>query len=101
MRHHTRRLICAAILCGLAGCGGYGEISPAGYDYAKALYSICNREDESRLETFSSMLEEARRTGELTATEADWLADIVSTARRGEWEAATSASRRMLMDQVE
>lgn len=91
-------LITAALL---PGCGGYGEISPRAYEYAAALYSICNRRDEGRLEEFSIRLNEARRTGQISDTEAQWLADIAGQAREGEWADASAEARRLLIDQVE
>ena len=84
-----------------AGCGGYGEISPHSYEYAKALYSICNRQDESRLDPFSEQLLAAADAGELPVHEAEWMEDIADLARDGQWEDAARKSRRMLMDQVE
>ena len=97
-------IVLLAILAGaplFRGCGGYPEVSRETYEYATALYAICNRRDEARLETFSTMLGEARRAGDVTQREAGWLADIVGQAREGEWEQATLNARRILQDQVE
>ncbi|REJ91520.1 MAG: hypothetical protein DWQ34_14655 [Planctomycetota bacterium] len=90
-----------ALLVILNGCGGYGDISPHGYEYATALYSICNRRDEARLESFSQQLIAAREAGELPEHEAEWMEEIIDLARNGEWEDAARKSRRILMDQVE
>lgn len=91
-------LLVAASLLG--GCGGYGEISPRAYEYATALYAICNRRDESRLDEFSTMLRDDLQAENITEEEADWLADIVGTARTGNWKEATTSARRMLADQI-
>ena len=88
------------LLCAV-GCGGYGEISPHSYEYAQALYSICNRQDEARLDPFSEQLLAAADAGELPVHEAEWMEDIADLARDGQWEDAARKSRRMLMDQVE
>ena len=93
--------LAAVILLSFAGCGGYGEISPHSYEYATALYSICNRQDKARLDPFSEQLIAARDAGELPAHEAQWMEDIADLARDGQWEDAAQKSRRMLMDQVE
>lgn len=96
-------LLIIALLAGsplLNGCG-YGEVTPRGYDYAKALYSICNRRDEARLEQFASLIEADLSDGEISEREGDWLNDIVAQAREGHWSEANAAVRRLLEDQVE
>ena len=84
----------------LRGCGGYGEVGSTAYLHAKALYSICNRQDAERLETFSSSLAAALDTGEITAREHRWLEDIMAQAKAGDWQEATINSRRLIKDQV-
>jgi hypothetical protein len=79
---------------------GYGELSPKGYEYAKALYSICNRQDEARLEEIAKMLSEARANGDVSQRESDWLHEAIAVAQSGEWEEANLLARRMLEDQV-
>lgn len=83
------------------GCGGYGEVGPQAYEHAKALYSICNRRDKERLETFSASLSAAQSEGEVSEREQSWMEDIVAEARAGNWEAATKQSRRLMEDQAE
>jgi hypothetical protein len=90
----------AASLLLAAGCGGYGEVSPAAYDFATALYSISNGRAADRLDEVNTLIEAARTRGELTANEASWLIAIVSDARSGDWAAAAKQSRRMIADQV-
>ena len=90
-------LIC---VCMLLGCGGYDEISPQAYEYSKALYSICNRSDQARLEQFAAQLASAEEKQELTSTEAAWLNNIVATAQSGDWPSATKEARQLMEDQI-
>ena len=100
MRGNTYRLACVlTFILVLVGCG-YGEVSPATYQYAKALYSICNRRAESQLDQAGEQIEAARSRGELSEQEAKWLKQILDDAAEGDWEAATKAARRMMEDQV-
>lgn len=93
--------ICVASVLVLGGCGGYEEIGPHAYEYATALYAICNQRDEARLEQFSAALEDAQEAGDVTDVEAGEIGVIVSLARAGEWEDATKESRQLLLDQVD
>lgn len=90
-------LITMAVL--FTGCG-YGEISPAAYDYSMAMYAISNRQATDKLDGVSQQIEASLAAGELTAREAAWLEDIIQDGRRGEWKSAAKASRRMMEDQV-
>lgn len=99
----TVRRGCVLVLLGglmFAGCG-YGEITPRCYDYAKALYSICNRRDADRLEEFAALVEADLQSGELGEQEAGWLRDIADEARAGDWPDAQAAARQLLEDQVQ
>jgi hypothetical protein len=103
--HPTRWRFCltpllAASLFLAAGCGGYGEVSPAAYDIATALYSISNGRAADRLAEINTKIEAARASGDLTEQEASWLSAIVSDARNGDWAVAAKESRRILADQV-
>lgn len=100
MKRFPLALFFLLVVLPLVGCG-YGEVSPKTYEYATALYSICNLQDEARLKKFTEMLEEAKTNGELPEKEADWLLDIVDRAQAGSWEQAAQMARRMLADQVE
>lgn len=82
------------------GCGGYGEVSPTTYEYAKALYGISNRHAEGKLPSVGRGIAAAQMRGEISDREADWLAAIVTDATDGHWDAAQSAARRMMEDQV-
>ena len=90
-----------AMLTMFRGCGGYGEVGPGAYEHAKALYSICNRQDASRLEQFASSLKGAADAGEVTANEQEWLAEIVALAQAGDWQEATASARQLMEDQVQ
>lgn len=92
----------AAIALGVllvSGCG-YGEVSPAAYEYAKALYGVANREAADRLDGVADQIKADEASGEITPTEAEWLGEIVEQARAGDWPGAAAAARRMMQDQV-
>jgi hypothetical protein len=96
------RWLVASLFAALSAAGcGYGEVTPRCYDYAKALYSICNRRDADRLEEFDALIEADLLAGELAEREAGWLRQIADQARSGEWASAQSAARKLLDDQVE
>ena len=103
----TRQHIISAAQLGLltvillAGCGGYGAVSHGTYEHAMALYSICNRQDEPRLNEFLARLESNQTAGRISARESGWLREIVEVAQGGEWQQAAAMSRQMLSDQVE
>ena len=79
---------------------GYGELSPKSYDYAKALYSICNLKDDKRLAKVETMITDSAKNGEITERERGWLQDVIDRARDGDWETATARARRMMADQI-
>ena len=101
----ARRSALAACLlaCGAwsSGCGGYGEVSPLGYDYAMALYSICNRKSSEELAPLRAQIEQSRSQQELSEKHALWLTDIIDDAEGGDWESARSDARRLMEDQVQ
>jgi hypothetical protein len=82
------------------GCGGYGEISPSAYQYAKALYGISNRQREEKLAAVDAQILAAYDRGEISAQEAEWFDLIIEDAANGHWIAAQTAARRMMEDQV-
>ena len=92
--------ICFSLILSTLGCGGYGEVSPTAYEYAKALYSITNRKAQDRLELVDAQIDTAHDEGKLTDQESQWLLDIVEEANGGDWQSANRASRRMMEDQV-
>ncbi len=87
---------------GMLFCGcGYGKVSPKTYEYATALYSICNQKDAKRLEKLATMVEQSQQTSEISDKEAGWLKAIIKQARGGSWETASSRARQMMNNQVE
>ena len=100
-RLHTMLLLAALVALGVStGCGRYAAVSLEAYQYSKALYSICNRQDEPRLTRVAEQIETARAADELHETEAAWLTDIVATAQAGDWQDATQDARRLMEAQV-
>ena len=88
-------------LCLCIGCSDYQGISPTAYQYAKALYSVTNRQRTEKLERVSDLITESQQQGEITSQEAAWLEGIIDDAREGEWQTAQREARRMMDDQVE
>lgn len=102
LRHHSLRVLCCLLVFGsllLAGCG-YGEISPLSYEYAKALYGICNRRDAKRLDDLRGQIATALEKQEITDRESDWFADLIAQAESGEWQEAAEGARQMMEDQA-
>ena len=89
------------LIWAIRGCGGYGEVGPKTYEYAKALYSICNRQDADRLDEFAASLKKSHEAGDVRDQEHAWLDEIIQTAQAEEWEEATAMARRLMEDQVE
>ena len=94
------RWACGCLLVGIVGCGGYDEVSPTAYEYAKALYSVTNRKAQDRLPSVTDGIQTSLEDGKLTDRENAWLIDIVRKAEDGHWEAANRAARQMMEDQV-
>ncbi len=102
IRNRLRSAVCLLSLIGavlLSGCS-YGEVSGNTYEYAKALYSICNRHDAEGLEKASQQISAAESEGKITEQEANWLQDIIADARNDHWEDAMQDCRRMMEDQI-
>ena len=83
------------------GCGHYPKVSPTTYALAKALYSVCNREDNSRLTMTIQMVQEAEDSEKISSKEAVYLREIISTAQSGDWSAAEQMARDLMRDQSE
>lgn len=98
-----RRATTAAMLLLLAsvGCGGYGPVSSESYEYAKALYSVTNRQAGDKLVEMESQIDDAATANEISAKESAWLKAIIADAQQGDWKTANKACRQMMMDQVE
>lgn len=84
----------------LPGCG-YPKVSPGTYEVAKSLYSACNRQSEPHLDRAAETIARLRRSAEITAREAEWLTEIVTTARAGHWEDAMLTAREIMEDQID
>jgi hypothetical protein len=93
-------LVAAALCVPVAGCGGYGAVSPVTYEYAKALYSITNRKAEDKLADVEAQITAASAAGKMSADEANWLMTIVADAKSGDWETANQAARQIMEDQI-
>ena len=76
-------------------------MSPATYQFAKALYAVTNRRAEERLPGVKAELHAALEQGRVPHREHQWLAAIIAQAEEGEWKAANRACRQMMEDQVE
>lgn len=100
MRTRFRRRSGLLLVCLLVTGCGYPEVSPAAYDCAKALYSVCNRKDAPRLDAVEDAIRDAESQGDITATEAGWLRAIVAEARNERWEEAAAEARQLMTDQV-
>lgn len=100
---HVKRTAIAltlfAMMTTVMGCQQYGDVSPKSYEFATALYSICNRKDEVRLKRVEKSINEAVETEALPAHEADHLRNIIKQANDGHWTAAMQASRTIMSEQ--
>lgn len=83
----------------MPGCSSYGEVNQKTYEIAKALYSTCNRKDESGLTELSEMIATAEQAGEISSKEAGWLNDIVAQGQSGQWVEAQKMARQLMSDQ--
>lgn len=84
----------------LTGCG-YGEVNGETYDCAKALYSVCNLQDATRLTQVSDQIETLLAEKKISQTEAKYLTGIIDKAKGNDWENAAKAARKLMLDQVE
>ena len=82
------------------GCSDYRGISPTAYQYAKALYSVTNRQRTEKLPAVSGQIADAQQRGEITSQEAEWLKAIIDDADQGDWQTAQAETRKMMTDQV-
>jgi hypothetical protein len=96
-----QRAVIALLVASHCGCTGYSDVSRAAYEHAKALYAICNRQDEARLGAIDQQIKEAAAEGQLSVQEAAWLQQIVGDARQGAWGDAQQACRDLMEAQAE
>ena len=78
---------------------GSSEISQRGYQYALAIMSVCNRQDEQRLQVIIGKIETDREQLELSADDARRLLKITARAQRGDWQGSAAAVRSLLKQQ--
>jgi len=92
-------IVACLILC-FCGCG-YGKVGDKAYGYARALYTVCNLKNPERLVKVETQLQQATVGHDFSEREKQWLLDIVSQAKRNQWETAAKSARRMISDQIE
>ena len=83
------------------GCSKYGEVSPRTYEISSALYSVCNRKDTTRLDKVQELIESSVSSGDISASEQQWLTEIVESGRSGDWESAAQEARTIMEEQVQ
>ncbi len=83
------------------GCGSYGEVSERAYEIATATYGACLAKDENRLAKIEELLNDQEFASDLSAEESDWILQMVTTARSGDWESAAKSAKQMMLDQVQ
>lgn len=95
---------CVTLLAVLAllsgGCGGYPEVSPRAFELAKLLDNACNVRKADQLEEFRQLVDQATTDQEITSQERGWLLGITETAEAGDWDAAATEARKLLLDQT-
>ena len=101
MRSRKRLALVVLVALGLAGGCGYGEVSPATYQYAKALYNITNRKLENRLPAVEQQIAASAEAGDVLPHEVSWLQAIIDSAKNDKWQKAMRAARRMMEDQID
>jgi hypothetical protein len=87
------------LLVFLSGCG-YGKVSPKTKDIANALYTVCNIKQTAKLDVVDALIKTSLEGQEITTTEARYLTDIVSEARKGDWDLASQHSYSMVKEQA-
>lgn len=100
MQTANRRWIAVVLIALSTGCGGYSGASPRAYEYAKALYAICNREAGAKLTEVVAQIDADVAAGELSPREAGWLTAIIDDAEKGDWKGAMSGARSIMEDQT-
>lgn len=79
----------------LAGCGAR-PVSKTGYEYAKALYSVANRQAAGKIDPVQQQIARAEQSGELPAGEAERLLGLCQQCRDGDWASAQAGARTMM-----
>jgi len=86
---------------GLTGCQRYEALSPHGYRYAQALYSIANRRAAQGLERVEEGIAQDVAAGHVSAREQDHLQSVIALCRGEQWEVALRRSRAILESQAQ
>lgn len=96
-----RRLLALALLLALfvVGCG-YGPVSPAAFQHAKALYTVANLQASDGLPALEAKITNDLESGSLSEREADWLRAIAEDCSAARWDVAQTAARQMMEDQA-
>ena len=83
------------------GCRHYPAVTSEESLYLmKLLYTACNTKDPARLAEVERGVEKATRAGKLSPPEQEAFAEIIGTAKNGEWQEAERAAFRFAQDQV-
>ncbi|TWT33073.1 hypothetical protein [Blastopirellula retiformator] len=90
----------ALALLTIIGCGGYPEVSPAAYEMAKTLSTVCNLQNDQQLQRFRTLIDDKLSAGEITASEHAMLSRIADMAESGDWQNAELETRQMMLDQA-
>jgi hypothetical protein len=96
----TVLIVCLIVGYFVFGNRGYGEVGDKAYEISTALYSVCNRQDATKLAGIESLLTSAQSDASLSLTEVAVLQEILRTAQAGNWASAVSESRALMEDQV-
>jgi hypothetical protein len=99
------KIVCILVLCLLAGYfllgrRSYGEVSGKTYEIATAMYSVCNRQDATKLQRVGELVTSAVSDSSINLAEADMLREIMQLAELGDWAAASVEARYLMKDQV-
>ena len=73
--------------------------SPEVFKTVDALFTAIGNRDEKRLSDCESRLREANATGTLPAVAWEYLSDVISTAKAGQWRPAAESLYSFMMDQ--
>lgn len=95
-------VLVVALSAGFLGCGReYANASEETYRIATALVSVCERKQTDKLALLSDLIASGEATGDVPASEAEYLRAIVQLADDGDWAAAKKEARDVLSHQVE
>ena len=72
---------------------------PEVFNTVDALFTAIGNRDEKRLSDCESRLREANATGKLPAAAWEYLSDVISTAKAGQWQPAAESLYSFMMDQ--